>query len=158
MEHVSKFKAAVAAVAGVLTALWGWLGWLVLGWVVLMVLDYISGSAAAAKAGEWSSQVAREGIWHKCGMMAVVIVAGAADLLIALVLKHLPVLALPFEFAGIVCPLVLVWYCITELGSITENAVAMGAPCPAWLKKLLAAGKEAVDKAGEKLGRGEDGK
>ena len=155
MERVNRFKAAVAAVVGVLTALWGWLGWLVLGWVAVMVLDYISGSAAAAKTGVWSSKVAREGVWHKCGMIVVVLVAAGADLLIGLVLDHLPVLELPFAFAGLVCPLVLVWYIITELGSVAENAVAMGAPCPAWLRRLLAAGKEAVDKAGEKLSDGD---
>ena len=151
MERVNRFKAAVAAVVGVLTALWGWLGWLVLGWVAVMVLDYISGSAAAAKTGDWSSKVAREGIWHKCGMIVVVLVAAGADLLIGLALDHLPVLELPFHFTGLVCPLVLVWYIITEMGSIAENAVAMGAPCPAWLRRLLAAGKEVVDKAGESM-------
>lgn len=148
MEHnINAWKAAVTAAVGSLTALWGWLGWLVVGWVGLMALDYITGSAAAAKAGEWSSQVAREGIWHKAGMIAVVIVAAGADLLLGLVLNQLPIVELPVSFAGLLCPLVLVWYCITELGSIAENAVAMGAPCPQWLRKLLAAGKDAVDQA-----------
>ena len=53
-------------------------------------------------------------------------------------------------------PLVLVWYCITELRSIAENAALMGAPIPEWLRKLLEAGKQAVDDAGERL-TGEDG-
>ena len=68
MEHVNAWKAAVTAVFGALTALWGWMGWLVIGWIALMLLDYLTGSAAALKAGEWSSKVAREGIWHKLGL------------------------------------------------------------------------------------------
>ena len=149
MEHVNAWKAAVTAVLGAMTALWGWLGWLVLGWMALMVLDYLTGSAAALKAGEWSSRVAREGIWHKLGMIVVVVVAAGADLLISLMLSQLPIVELPIAYTGLICPLVLVWYCLTELGSIAENAIAMGAAVPSWLTKILAAGKGAVDKAGD---------
>ena len=116
-----------------------------------MLLDYITGSAAAAKAGKWSSQAARDGIWHKAGMIVVVLVAAGADMLICLVLDQLPVIQLPMTYRGLVCPLVLVWYCITELGSVGENAIAMGAPVPRWLPKLLEAGKNAVDRVGEGL-------
>ena len=56
MEHINGFKAAVAAVVGCLTALWGWFGWLVVAWVVCMLLDYGTGTAAALRAGEWSSK------------------------------------------------------------------------------------------------------
>ena len=153
-RRVDSIRAA-AAVVGLLTGLWGWLGWLVVGWVACMVLDYVTGSAAACHDGDWSSRQAREGIWHKAGMIVVVVVAGGADLLLSLVLDVLPVIALPVQYPGLVCPVVLVWYIITELGSITENAVAMGALVPAWLVRLLAAGKEAVDRAGDALTGGE---
>lgn len=151
VEHVNGFKAAVTAVLGGLTALWGWFGWLLLGWLALMLMDYITGSAAAAKDGKWSSKVAREGIWHKAGMIVVVIVTAGADLLLSLVLENLPVVSLPIAYKGLICPLVLVWYCITELGSIGENAIDMGAPYPKWLPKLLEAGKGAIDSTGNKL-------
>ena len=154
-KTVNQIKAAVAGLLGLLTGLWGWFGWLVSGWVLCMVLDYLTGSMAAAKDGQWSSARAREGIWHKCGMIVVVLVAGGADLLISLVLDNLPMLALPVQYPGLVCPVVLVWYIVTELGSIVENAVAMGAPVPQWLVKLLAMSKDMVDQAGDKLD-GED--
>lgn len=73
MDTVETWKVAVVAVIGALTGLWGWIGWLVIGWVICMVVDYITGSAAAAKEGEWSSAKAREGIWHKAGMTVVVL-------------------------------------------------------------------------------------
>ena len=154
-KTINQIKAAVTAALGLLTGLWGWLGWLVVGWIVLMVLDYVTGTMAAAKEGQWSSAQAREGIWHKCGMIVVVIVAAGADLLIEIVLTNLPVLALPVQYPGLVCPVVLVWYIVTELGSMAENAAVMGAPVPKWMLKLLAMSKSAVDSAGDKLGGGE---
>ena len=151
MESINRIKSSVAAAVGLLTGLWGWFGWMVVGWIVCMVLDYVTGSMAAAKEGDWSSAKAREGIWHKCGMIIVVIVAGGADLLIFLVLENMPVLALPAQYPGLVCPVVMVWYIITEMGSMAENAAIMGAPVPGWLLKLLALSKSAVDNAGDKL-------
>ena len=155
-EYIKSLKAAIAATVGLLTGLWGWLGWLVVGWIGCMVLDYLTGSAAAGKAGKWTSKQAREGIWHKAGMIVVVIVAAGADLLIGVVLEYLPIIQLPIQYPGLICPVVLVWYIITELGSMAENAVAMGAPVPKYLVRLLAAGRDAVDKAGESLTGGED--
>ena len=150
-KTINQMKAAVAAMLGLLTGLWGWFGWLVVGWIACMALDYLTGSMAAAKEGQWSSGRAREGIWHKCGMIVVVLVAAGTDLLLALVLEHLPLVELPFRYAG------LVWYIVTELGSIMENAVAMGAPAPWWLVKLLAMSKDMVDQAGEMLDGEDDG-
>ena len=151
METIERWKAIFAAVAGLLTGLWGWLGWLTAGWVAVMILDYLTGSAAAAKRGVWSSAKAREGIWHKAGMIVVVLVAAGADILVGLVLERLPAAALPFEYGSLICPVVLVWYVVTELGSITENAVDMGAPVSGWLTKLLLVSRQAIDRAGEKL-------
>ena len=68
-------KAAVAAGVAALTAVWGWFGWLVVAWVVCMLLDYGTGTAAALRAGEWSSKVARDGLWHKLGAVVAVLVA-----------------------------------------------------------------------------------
>ncbi|MBD5098281.1 MAG: phage holin family protein [Clostridiales bacterium] len=150
-KTIDNFKAAALAVFGLLTGLWGWLGWLVVGWICCMALDYLTGSLAAAKEGDWSSGKAREGIWHKGGMIVVVMVAAGADMLISLVLANLPVLDLPIQYPGLVCPVVLVWYIVTELGSMAENAATMGAPVPQWLVKLLAMSKNAVDSAGDKL-------
>ena len=122
-----------------------------------MVLDYITGTAAC-KGGEWSSSHERDGIWHKCGMIVVVAVSAGVDLLLATVLANLPLVELPIQYSGLVCPVVLVWYIVTELGSIAENGAAMGAPVPRWLVRILEIGKDAVDTAGDKLtGKKEDG-
>lgn len=157
MQAATEIKVWLTALVGALSALWGGLGWLVVGWVACMAIDYISGSAAAAKAGEWSSAKARDGIWHKAGMILVVVVSAIADAVMAEVVEHFPVLQLPFELSGLICSVVLVWYIFTELGSITENAMEIGAPVPGWLSRLLAAGKNAVDAAGDAIAPEEKG-
>ena len=148
-NSVLHVKAAVTTALGLLTAFWGWFGWLVTGWIGAMVLDYITGSMAAAKKGAWSSAGAREGIWHKAGMMVVVVVAAGADLLIAAILANLPLVDLPVAYTGLLCPVVLVWYIVTELGSMAENAAAMGGPVPGWLLRFLLVSKKAIDNAGD---------
>lgn len=136
-------KAVVAAVCGAFTAAFGWLGWLVVAWAACMALDWVSGSAAAASRGAWSSAAARAGIWHKAGMVVVVLVCALTDAVLAVAVANLP--GLGFEVNGVVLPVVLVWYIFTELGSIAENA-AMGAPVPGWLVRILAQGKEGAKK------------
>ena len=137
-------KAAVAAVCGAFTAAFGWLGWLVLAWGACMALDWASGSAAAACKGQWSSAAARAGIWHKAGMVVVVLVSALTDGVLGMAVANLPGLGL--QPNGVVLPVVLVWYIFTELGSIAENAAAMGAPVPGWLVRILAQGKEGAKK------------
>lgn len=147
MENSNVFlwmKAAVAAAVGAFGAAFGWLGWLVLAWAACMVLDYITGSAAAAKAGDWDSATARSGIWHKAGMIVVVIVATLCDMVVGIMVGNLPV-NLPFTYETLILPIVLIWYIFTELGSIAENAVKMGAPVPSALVQLLKAGKQAAE-------------
>ena len=151
MEHINSFKAAVAAVCAALTALWGWFGWVVVAWIVCMIIDYATGSAAALRAGKWSSKTARDGIWHKLGSVVAVIVAAILDTVIGHLLDNVPGMELPFTYTVLLCPLVVIWYILTEAGSIIENAGALGAPIPAWLTKMIASLGAKVDQAGDNL-------
>ena len=151
MEHINSFKAALAAVCAALTALWGWFGWVVVAWVGCMLIDYATGSAAALRAGEWSSKSARDGIWHKLGSVVAVIVAAILDTVIGHLLGNVPGVELPFTYTVLLCPLVVIWYILTEAGSIIENAGALGAPIPAWLTKMIAALESKVDQAGDNM-------
>lgn len=138
-------KAAIAAAVTALGAFLGWQGIMAVVWVAVMAIDYITGTAAAVMTRDWSSAVARQGLWHKGGMIAVVIVAALADGVMAIICAHLP---LGIAWTSIVMPLVLAWYIVTELGSILENAVKMGAPVPGWLVKLLKISAKAIDDQG----------
>ena len=125
-ENILWVKGTLAALCGAFTTAFGWLGWLVLAWAACMALDWVSGSAAAASKGQWSSGAARAGIWHKAGMLVVVLVAALTDAVLGMAAANLPGVSLPFD--GLVLPVVLVWYIFTELGSIAENAAKMGGP------------------------------
>ena len=151
MDNVIETKKTVVAVIAMLTALWGWFGWLCVAWIACMAVDYISGTVAAMRDGGWSSKIAREGIFHKGGMVLTVFVALLADQLIGLVLGNIPAIPLPWDYSVVIAPMVITWYIITELGSIVENAAKMGAPVPPWLVKFLAIVEDATDHAGELL-------
>ena len=144
-DKLVTIKAALAAVFTALGAFLGWKGIMMIVWVAVMALDYLTGTLAACRSGQWSSAVAREGLWHKGGMIAVVVVAMIADWVMVIIAEYIPI---GIHWPGIVLPLVLAWYIITELGSILENAVKMGAKVPEWLVKLLKAGAKMVDNAG----------
>ena len=141
-ENLVTMKTAVAAF---LTAMGGFLGWkgvMLVSWVAVMGLDYLSGTMAACKAGNWSSGAAREGLWHKGAMILVVTVASIADAVMILTVEYVPI---GLQWPGLLLPLVLAWYILTELGSILENAVEMGAHVPGWLVALLKTGVKLVD-------------
>lgn len=144
-ETMLAWKAALVVFFTALGELLGWKGIMMVAWVIAMALDYISGTMAACKEGKWSSAVARQGLWHKGGMILVVAVSGMADLVMLIICQHIPV---TIPWPGLILPLVLAWYIITELGSILENAVKMGAAVPGWLVQLLEAGAKAMENAG----------
>jgi len=148
MESVNRFKAAVSAALGLLTALWGWFGWLVVAWIACMAMDVFTGMAASCKNGEWSSKVARAGLWHKIGCVAAVLIAGVLDLVVGQLVENVGA-NLPFTYAVLLCPLAVTWYILTEAGSIIENAGKLGAPIPAWLRKWVASLRDVVDTAGD---------
>ncbi|MDY5007073.1 phage holin family protein, partial [Candidatus Allofournierella merdipullorum] len=75
----------------------------------------------------------------------VVIVAAVADSVLSLVVASIP--GISIEYTVLLLPMVLVWYILTELGSILENAAAMGAPVPEFLIRILASAKEKVEAA-----------
>lgn len=156
MENINTFKVSLVAFFGALTSVFGWFGWLVLIFIGAMAIDHITGSAAAGSKGEWSSKKAREGLWHKCGSLIAVIVAGLADIVLGLIVNNIPAIVLPWEYTVLICPIVVVWYIVTELGSIIENAGQLGAPIPPFLCNMIIALKAATDGAGNQLVPGEE--
>ena len=144
-DNLLTVKAMIAAFFTALGAFLGWKGVMLFAWAGVMALDYISGTVAAALGGQWSSAVAREGIKHKGGMILVVTVAAIADAVMVIIVAHVPI---GLQWPGLILPMVLAWYIITELGSILENAVKMGAPVPGWLIKLRKVSANIVENAG----------
>jgi len=150
-EKFSEVKAAVSLFLGAVSAALGWFGWLVMLYAACMVMDWITGSLAAKRNHEWKSSIARDGIWHKGGSIAIVLVALIADALIGRMVNYLPGLELPFSYSVMICPIVLVWYIVAEMGSILENGIKMGSVAPAFLRKMIAAVQKSVDSAGNAM-------
>lgn len=137
-------KIFITGLCAAFSAAFGWMGWMLLAWVACMALDWITGSVAACKRGEWSSAVAREGIFHKAGMICVVVISAISDGVLCIVMEFIPALA-GIHYTTVILPVVLVWYIFTELGSVAENAAAMGANVPKFLVRILAATKQAAE-------------
>ena len=153
-DKLLAIKTTAAAFFTAMGAFLGWQGVLAVIWVVAMGADYLSGSIAALRMGEWTSKAARDGVIHKVGMLFVVIVAGLGDITISIACEHLPI---DWEWPALILLLAFVWCILTELGSILENAVKMGASIPEWLPSLLRAGLKIVNaRGGELLGEGDD--
>lgn len=147
-ETALEIKAFFTAIAAFGTALFGWVGWIVVIWLFAIVLDYITGSAAAAKAGEWSSKTAREGLWHKLGSIVAVLVAAMCDIALGVVIDGIGAQAVTDWLGGsmtFATPMVCIWYIITEAGSILENADKLGAKIPDFLRNRLSKLKDKVE-------------
>lgn len=143
-DKANEIKGVLSAILAFLTALWGWIGWAVLIWVMCFLLDYISGTAAAHKNGEWSSDIAREGLWHKLGEIFAVLVAALCDIALRVIVEGSGI-NIGVSLSAVVTPIVLLWYIFTELGSIAENAEKLGATVPAWIKNGLKQYRDKID-------------
>ena len=131
------FTGNIIAIISKTPLLWVGIGWLVVIYIVTMIIDYVTGNFIAVKHKKWCSSTAREGIWKKCGSILAVLAAVITDLLLSLIINNFPNIHLPFTYSALFTPLVLVWYIVTELGSIIENAALMGAKVPAFLRRYL---------------------
>lgn len=147
-DKLNHLKVSLTGLFCALGSFLGWQGILLIVWVALMFIDYGSGTWAAKCRGDWSSKVAREGIMHKAGMVLVVAVAAIADLVLCVVCDKLHI---TWDWPMLLMLLVLVWYILTEIGSIMENAGKMGAPIPAWFAAALDAGIKIVDQQGQEI-------
>ena len=147
-ERLTQTKLSLTAFFTAASVVLGWKGLLVLAWALLMALDYLTGTFAAMKGGAWCSRKAREGAWHKAGTIIVVLVSAIGDGILAVVCGNIPLLNI--RWPGLLLPLILAWYILTELGSILENAIALGAQAPAWLTGILETTLKAVNDLGEK--------
>lgn len=143
-EKATEIKAAVTAIVAFVTTLIGWKGVAALIWLCCILLDYIAGSLAAKKENNWSSQIAREGLWHKLGEIFAVTVAALCDIALGVVISGTGI-QLGFEINSFITPVVLTWYILTELGSIIENCGKLGAPVPKWFKQYVDKAKNTID-------------
>lgn len=126
-----------ALLVGTLTAMAAYLRAVTVPVVVLcavMMLDWVTGMAAAWINGELDSRVGFFGAIRKLGRLCLVAVGMAADYIIASGVSTAGA-ELPIDMA--VALLVCFWLIINECISVLENCDKAGVPIPEFLKKAL---------------------
>lgn len=112
-------------------------GWLILLYMIVLILDYATGTAVAIKLKMWTSAIAREGIWHKVGCIITIATTIIADWLLQIIgLNVMPDIIENTSFV-LLTPIVIIWYILSEVGSILENVQKLGSPIPTFLLNVI---------------------
>lgn len=145
-DKAHELRALLTAAMSFIVALLGWVGIAVAVMLICMVLDYITGTWAAKAHAEWTSEKAREGLWHKLGEIVALCVSALCDIAVGVILSSAaaPLIG-DYHHRGYITLIVAVWYIFTELGSILENAAKLGAPIPEKLIKGIGRLKKKAD-------------
>jgi toxin secretion/phage lysis holin len=114
-----------------ITAIGGWLGWVLGGWdgflyalVTFVLTDYLTGLMAAAVEKKLSSEIGFKGIFRK---VLIFMLVGIGHILDARVIGD----------GSVLRTAVIFFYISNEGISIIENAGRIGLPIPAKLKDIL---------------------
>lgn len=155
-EYLLTMQAVATGFLAWLSAKLGLLGFVLIVLFAAMVLDYLSGMAAAKyealehpddPAYGWSSNRGAEGILKKFGYLCVIAVAMIVDYIILHVAAEAGIAVSVKAFFGL---LVAVWYILNEALSIIENVGRMDKGIvPEWLMKYIAVLKNKIDSQGE---------
>ena len=138
-----------------LAALISYLGVVAIPVTVLMaamIIDYVTGMAAAWHNKKLSSKKGLSGIIKKISYLALVCVGMGVDWLIYSGLSQAGISTEHSVFFGV---LVTVWLIINELISILENLKAIGVPMPTFLIKIVKRLKITAENVGEREDKNE---
>ena len=151
-----KKKNAVQVIfSAALAALISYLGVVAIPVTVLMaamIIDYVTGMAAAWHNKKLSSKKGLSGIIKKISYLALICVGMGVDWLIYSGLSQAGISTEHSVFFGV---LVTVWLIINELISILENLKAIGVPLPTFLIKIVKRLKITAENVGEREDKNE---
>lgn len=125
MEYL---KYALPTLAGVATFFFGEWSPLLTILVALVAIDFVTGMTAGAVDGGLKSNKGMIGIARKVFIFAMVAVAHLIDLLLV---------ESGFESSQVVMTMVIVFYAVNEILSITENAGRIGLPVPEQIQSAI---------------------
>lgn len=144
-NFVDKYNAAVGAVVSVMTAVFGVYWYIFAAYLLLNVLDWLTGWYKANKKHEESSKVGLEGALKKLGYWAVILVA----FVIAEVFVNLgnDILGVNLGFLMMIGWFTLAMLLVNEARSILENLVELGYKVPEVLIKGLTITEKMIEAA-----------
>jgi len=125
MEYL---KFIPAFFAGLLTLMFGEWSALLTILVALVAIDFVTGMTASSLDGGLKSKIGMIGIARKVFIFAMVAVVHLIDLLLV---------ESGFESTELVMTMVIVFYAVNEILSITENAGRIGLPVPDAVKNAI---------------------
>ncbi len=142
---IDTYNALVGAAVALLTAIFGTYWYLFAAYLLLNVIDWLSGWAKSRKLHKESSAVGLIGIIKKTGYWAIIAVA----FLIANTFTHLgcDLLGLDLSFLALIGWFTLACLLVNEARSICENFVEMGYNVPAVLVNGLKVTAEMVEQS-----------
>ena len=145
MNFIDRYNAAVGAAVAVFTALFGVYWYLFAGYLILNVLDWLTGWYKSRKLGKESSAVGWRGAAKKVGYWIIILVA----VLMPSHFVHLgqDMLGINLQFLMLFGWFTLASLLVNEIRSILENLVECGYNVPQFLIKGLAV-TEKMNQAG----------
>ena len=153
MEIIDRYNLMVGAAVAVLTALFGTYWYLFAGYLILNILDWLTGWYKSRKLGKESSATGLKGILKKVGYWVIILVA----FLMPTLFIHLgnDILGINLNFLMLFGWFTLASLLVNEIRSVLENLVECGYNVPAFLikglavtEKLITAGME-LDEPGD---------
>lgn len=143
LKYMDTLNALGGTIVAVLTAVFGTHWLLFVGFLVLNVVDYITGVRKSRLTGKDNSAKGVRGVWKKLGYWLMVLVAFLASAIFIEIGKTLGIDLSVTTYIG--------WFTIAsliinELRSILENFVEAGDNVPAVLTKGLEAAEQAINK------------
>lgn len=143
LKYMDAINALGGTIVAMLTAVLGTHWLLFVGFLVLNVIDYITGVRKSRLTGKDNSAKGVRGVWKKLGYWLMVLVAFLASAIFIEVGKTLGIDLAVTAYIG--------WFTIAsliinELRSILENFVESGDNVPAVLTKGLELAEQAINK------------
>ena len=133
MEGV--IQAILGAGIGITAFLVGWPWQIIFVYLVLWIIDIITGCLKAGKTGEWSSSKMKQGLIKKTGEIIVILV-------VLILQTTLTILCIPIPAASILIGAII----MKEIGSIFENLLIIDNNLiPASIKKYLKVAQDFLD-------------
>ena len=143
LKYMDAINALGGTIVAVLTAILGTHWLLFVGFLVLNVIDYVTGVRKSRLTGKDNSAKGVRGVWKKLGYWLMVLVAFLASAIFIEIGKTLGIDLAVTAYIG--------WFTIAsliinELRSILENFVEAGDNVPAVLTKGLEVAENAISK------------
>lgn len=147
LDFIDKYNLAVGTAVGVLTAILGTYWYLFAGYLLLNVLDWLTGWHRAVKLHQSSSDKGFKGIVKKTGYWVIITVAFLIPSLIIGVGRD--ILNVDLKFMTALGWLTLTMLIVNEARSILENLVEAGYEVPEFLIKGLNVAAKLLEKKAE---------